>query len=140
MTPHGVPMKMLRPETWPRPVGYSDGVSARGRIVCIAGQVGWDPLTKEFATDDLGEQATQALRNVVEVLRVAGAEPSHLVRLVWYVTDRAEYVAARERIGRAYREAVGEHYPAMSLVIVAGLLEERAKIEIEATAVIPLES
>lgn len=140
MTPHGAPLRLVRPPGWPRPAGYSDGVTARGRLVCIAGQVGWDPLTQEFATDDLAEQAGQALRNVVAVLAAAGAEPSHLVRLVWYVTDRAAYDAAREQIGRDYRAIIGEHYPAMSLLIVAGLHERRAQVEIEATAVTPLET
>lgn len=140
MTPHGVPMRMLRPEAWPRPVGYSDGVSARGRLICVAGQTGWNPVTQQFETDDMAEQTAQALHNVVEVLRAAGSEPGHLVRLVWYVTSRAEYEEAREQIGRDYRRIIGEHYPAMSLLVVAGLYEERARVEIEATAVLPLES
>lgn len=133
-------MRMVRPESWPRATGYSDGVTARGRLVCVAGQIGWNPETQQFETEDLAEQAEQALRNVVAVLRAAGAEPSQLVRLVWYVLDRDQYNAAREAIGRAYRSIVGDHYPAMSLLIVAGLLEPRALIEIEATAVIPLET
>ena len=140
MTPQGVPMRMVRPESWPRAAGYSDGVTARGRLVCVAGQIGWNPETQQFETDDLGEQAERALMNVVAVLRAAGAEPGQLVRLVWYVLDRDQYNSAREAIGRAYRRIVGDHYPAMSLLIVAGLLEPRALIEIEATAVIPLES
>lgn len=140
MTPQGVPMRMVRPESWPRAVGYSDGVTARGRLVCVAGQTGWNPLTQQFATDDLAEQTAQALENVVAVLHAAGSEPGHLVRMVWYVLDRAEYNAAREAIGRHYRRIIGEHYPAMSLLIVAGLHEERARVEIEATAVIPLET
>ena len=128
---------IILPPAWPPPVGYANGVSARGRVVCVAGQVGWDPATSAFASDGMAEQARQALANVVAVLRAAGAEPSHLVRLTWYVTSRAEYVAARPAIGRAYRELLGPHYPAMSLLVVAGLLEERAKVEIEATAVVP---
>ena len=140
MTPQGVPMRMVRPESWPRAVGYSDGVTARGRLVCVAGQTGWNPLTQEFATDDLAQQTAQALENVVAVLRAAGSDPGHLVRMVWYVLDRGEYNAAREEIGRHYRRIIGEHYPAMSLLIVAGLHEERARVEIEATAVIPLET
>ena len=140
MSSHGVPMRMLRPDPWPRAIGYSDGVSARGRLVCVAGQTGWNPLTREFETDDLAQQTAQALENVVAVLRSAGAEPAQLVRLVWYVLDRTEYNDAREAIGRHYRRIIGEHYPAMSLLIVAGLHEERARVEIEATAVIPLES
>ena len=130
-------MELIRPDGWPRGAGYADGVVARGRVLAIAGQIGWDPATQTFASDDLGEQAARALENVAAVLRAAGAGPEHLVRLTWYVTDRAEYVAARRRIGEAYRAALGRHFPAMSVVIVSGLLEERAKVEIEATAVMP---
>jgi enamine deaminase RidA (YjgF/YER057c/UK114 family) len=130
-------MELIRPDGWPRGAGYADGVAARGRVVAVAGQIGWDPVTHAFASDDLGEQTARALENVVAVLRAAGAGPEHLVRLTWYVTDRAEYVAARRQIGAAYRAAVGGHYPAMSVVVVSGLLEERAKVEIEATAVVP---
>lgn len=140
MTPHGVPMRMVRPDGWPRPAGYSDGVSARGRIICVAGQTGWNPVTQAFETDDFAAQTAQALRNVVEVLHAAGSQPGHLVRLVWYVTSREKYEAARERIGRAYREIIGDHYPAMTLLVVTGLYEVRAQVEIEATAVLPLES
>ncbi len=110
---------------------------AEGRILAISGQIGWDPTTATFHTDDFAEQTAQALRNLVAVLRAAGAEPAHLVRLTWYVTDRAAYASARRAIGAAYREILGPHYPAMSVVIVAGLLEERALVEIEATAVLP---
>ena len=130
-------MELIRPDGWPRGAGYADGVLASGRVLAIAGQIGWDPATQTFASDDLGEQAARALENVAAVLRAAGAGPEHLVRLTWYVTDRAEYVAARRRIGEAYRAALGRHFPAMSVVIVSGLLEERAKVEIEATAVMP---
>ena len=129
--------EIVRPEGWPRGAGYADGVVARGRVLAVAGQIGWDPATQTFATDDMGEQAARALENVVAVLRAAGAGPEHVVRLTWYVTDRGAYVAARRRIGEAYRATFGRHYPAMSVVIVAGLLEERALVEIEATAVIP---
>ena len=129
--------EIVRPDGWPRGAGYADGVAARGRVVAVAGQIGWDPVTQRFASDDLGEQAARALENVVAVLRAAGAGPERLVRLTWFVTSRAEYVAARARIGEAYRAAIGRHYPAMSVVIVSGLLEERAKVEIEATAVLP---
>ena len=127
---------VVRPEGWPRPHGYADGVIAEGRVLSISGQIGWDPVTCTFATDDFAEQTAQALRNVVAVLRAGGAGPEHLVRLTWYVTDRAAYVAARRAIGAAYREILGAHYPAMSVVVVAGLLEERARVEIEATAVV----
>lgn len=128
---------VLRPEGWPRPSGYADGVAASGRVLSLSGQIGWDPVTGTFGTDDFAEQTAQALRNVVAVLRAGGAGPEHLVRLTWYVTDRAAYLAARRAIGAAYRETVGAHYPAMSVVVVAGLLEERALVEIEATAVVP---
>lgn len=128
---------VVRPEGWARPVGYADGVLAAGRVLAISGQVGWDPATQRFASDDLAEQTARALANVAAVLRAAGGEPRHLVRLTWYVTDRAAYVAARPAIGRAYRATIGDHWPAMALVIVAGLLEPRALVEIEATAVLP---
>jgi enamine deaminase RidA (YjgF/YER057c/UK114 family) len=129
--------EIVRPDGWPRGAGYADGVLARGRVLAIAGQIGWDPVTQAFVSDDLGEQAARALSNVVAVLRAAGGGPEHLVRLTWYVTSRDEYAAARGRIGEAYRAALGRHYPAMSVVIVSGLLEPLAKVEIEATAVLP---
>jgi len=127
---------VLRPDGWAPARGYADGVVARGRVVALAGQVGWDPATHAFASDDFAAQARQALANVARLLSEAGAEPRHLVRLTWFVTDRADYNAARRALGEAYRETLGAWYPAMSVVIVAGLLEERAKAEIEATAVI----
>ena len=128
---------IIHPTGWAKPVGYANAVAATGRQVYVAGQVGWDPLTATFASDDFAAQTRQALANVATVLRAAGAEPRHLVRLTWFVTSRAEYTAARLAIGVAYREILGPHYPAMSLVIVSGLVEERAKVEIEATAVVP---
>jgi enamine deaminase RidA (YjgF/YER057c/UK114 family) len=127
----------LHPQGWADPSGYAHGIAASGRIVVTAGQIGWDPATGAFATDDFVGQATQALRNVVAVLAAGGAEPQHLVRLTWYITTRSEYLAARRGLGAAYREVVGRHYPAMAVVFVAALVEERAKVEIEATAVIP---
>jgi enamine deaminase RidA (YjgF/YER057c/UK114 family) len=128
---------IIHPPGWAKPVGYVNAVAARGRQVFVAGQVGWDPLTATFASDDLAAQTRQALANVATVLRAADAEPRHLVRLTWFVTSRAEYMTARLQIGIAYREILGAHYPAMSLVVVSGLVEERAKVEIEATAVVP---
>ena len=128
---------IIRPAGWAKPVGYANAVAARGRQIFVAGQVGWDPLTATFASDDFAAQTRQALANVAAVLRAAGAEPRHLVRLTWFVTSRAEYMAARLQIGVAYRDILGPHYPAMSLVVVSGLVEERAKVEIEATAVVP---
>lgn len=130
-------LEMITPDGWPRGAGYAHGVAATGRIVCTAGQIGWDPRTQKLVGTDLGEQAAQALANVAAVLAAAGASAEHLVRMTWYITDRAAYLAARPAIGAAYREHFGRHYPAMAVVIVAGLLEEGALIEIEATAVIP---
>jgi enamine deaminase RidA (YjgF/YER057c/UK114 family) len=120
-----------------QPVGYANGMSATGRIIVTAGQVGWDPVSGTFASDDFTAQTAQALRNVVAVLRAGGAGPEHLVRLTWYVTSRREYAVARPAVGAAYREIIGRHYPAMTVVVVSGLFEERAKVEIEATAVVP---
>lgn len=127
----------LHPEGWAAPRGYSDGILASGRMVFVSGQVGWNPATGQFETDDFAEQTAQALANVVSVLRAAGADPAQLVRLTWYVTDREEYLDARAAIGAAYRRIIGTHYPTMTLVVVAGLLEERALVELEATAVVP---
>jgi enamine deaminase RidA (YjgF/YER057c/UK114 family) len=130
--------EIIQPAGWPVPQGYANAVAARGRQIFLAGQVGWDPLTGAFASDDLATQAAQALANIAAVLRAAGAEPRHLTRLTWYITDRAEYLAARPAIGAAYRAVLGRHYPAMSLLVVHSLLEQQAKVEIEATAIIPV--
>lgn len=127
---------MTVPEGWPRPRGYANAVSARGDVVALAGQIGWNPKTLEFETDDFVEQVAQALRNIVAVLSVVGAHPEDVIRLTWYITDRSAYLSNVKRIGEAYRETFGKHYPAMSVVIVAGLLEARALVEIEATAVV----
>ena len=127
--------EILQPPNWARARGYSNGMSAEGRQIFISGQIGWN-AEQQFASDDLAAQVRQALANVVEVLACAGAKPEHLVRLTWYVTSREEYYASIEGIGTAYREVVGRHFPAMSVVVVAALLEPRAKVEIEATAVI----
>src|SRR5688572_30272524 len=126
----------LQPEGWAAPVGYANGVAVEGRQIYVAGQVGWNPATCQFETDELAEQVRQALENIVAVLKEAGAEPQHLVRLTWYIIDKAAYVAARREIGRAYRDVLGRHFPPMSLVVVAALLEDRALVEIEATAVV----
>ena len=134
----GLP-EILHPEGWAPARGYANGVAAEGRLVFVAGQVGWNPQTGEFETDDFAAQAAQALRNVARVLAEAGAEPRHVTRMTWYVTDRREYLDAARELGAAYREVFGRHYPAMSAIIVAGLIEERAKVEIEATAVIPID-
>jgi enamine deaminase RidA (YjgF/YER057c/UK114 family) len=129
-------VRTLQPPGWVAPRGYSNGVEASGRMVFVAGQVGWDPETAEFASDDFLAQARQALRNIVAVLAEAGAAPADLVRLTWYVTDREMYLAAASELGAAYREVIGRHYPPMTLVVVAGLLEPGARVEIEATAVV----
>ena len=126
----------INPPGWPRPSGYSNGVVAEGRYVAIAGQIGWNERNELVGTDFV-VQAAQALRNVIAILRAAGGGPEHLVRLTWYVVDKHEYRAASRALGGVYRTIVGEHYPAMALVQVAGLLEEGAKVEIEATAVLP---
>ena len=118
------------------PKGYSNGVAAEGRQVFIAGQIGWNERC-ELVGDDFVRQAERALANIVEVLAEAGGEPRHLTRLTWFVTDKAAYVARQKEIGEAYRRVIGRHFPAMSLIVVAGLLEPGAKVEIEGTAVIP---
>ena len=133
---HALPSP-VSPDGWPRPSGYSNGMSGRGRVVVTAGQIGWDPVTMQFPGDDFAAQCAQAFRNVVAVLFAAGAGPEHLVRLTWYITSRDEYSASLREVGRLYREIVGRHFPAMAVVIVAGLVEPRAKVEIEATALIP---
>lgn len=130
-------MEILQPAQWKRPRGYSHGVVARGTWVFVAGMVGWDNACEEFDSLDFVDQARRALENIVTVLEEAGAQPEHLVRLTWYVTDRDEYLSSLERLGQVYREVIGRHYPAMSVVEVKGLVEPGAKVEIEATAVIP---
>lgn len=127
-------LDFLQPDGWAAPRGYANGVAATGRTIFVAGQIGWHP-SGEFESDDLVAQVEQALRNVVAVLAAAGAGPEQLVRLTWYITDKAAYVERRREIGEVYRRVIGRHYPAMTLVVVAGLLEDRALVEIEATAV-----
>ena len=128
---------VVHPEGWPRPAGYANGIAAHGRLVVVAGQVGWDPRTERFAALDMAGQVAQALGNIAEVLAAAHATSGHVVRLTWYVTDLAAYVAARPKVGEAYRAVFGAHYPAMSVVEVKGLMEKDALVEIEATAVVP---
>ena len=127
----------IRPDGWPRPGGYADGVAASGRLLVTAGMIGWDPRTMRLAGADFVAQVRQALANVMDVVRAAGGGPEHLVRLTWYVTDRDAYLAGRAAIGEAYRDVVGRHFPAMAVVVVAALLEPGALVEIEATAVLP---
>jgi enamine deaminase RidA (YjgF/YER057c/UK114 family) len=137
MTEHDVLAKVLSPKGWAAPRGYANGVVASGRVVALAGQIGWNPATTTFETDDFVAQVRQALENVAMLLSEAGAEPQHLVRLTWFITDRTAYLSAQREIGLVYREVIGRHYPPMSVVVVAGLIEERAMVEIEATAVLP---
>jgi enamine deaminase RidA (YjgF/YER057c/UK114 family) len=125
----------LQPPGWAPPRGYANGVAAEGRQVFVAGQVGWD-ARQRFVGDDFATQARQAFLNIVDVLACAGAGPQHIVRLTWYVTSREEYVDSLPAIGASYREVFGRNFPAMSVVVVAGLVEPRAKVEIEATAVV----
>ncbi|MBC3880586.1 RidA family protein [Undibacterium sp. LX40W] len=129
-------MDILQPPGWVRPRGYSNGIAARGRTVCVSGMIGWD-AQGQFHTDDFAGQTRQALQNIVEVLAEAGAKPEHIVRMTWYVTDKKEYVAAYKEIGVAYRELIGKHYPTMTAVQVMALIEDRAKVEIEVTAIVP---
>ncbi len=131
-TPH----QFLNPAHWKPAIGYSNGVAATGRMVFTGGVIGWNAV-QEFETDDFAAQVEQVLKSIVEILACAGARPEHLVRLTWYVTDKREYLASLRDIGRAYKATIGRHYPAMALVQVVALVEDRAKVEIEATAVIP---
>ncbi len=128
--------KPLHPDGWAPPRGFSHGVVSSGRHVILAGQIGWNPRTSAFESDDLVAQIRQTLENVVALLAEAGGSPRDLVRLTWYITDRAGYLASQREIGTAYREIVGSHYPPMAVVVVNALIEERAKVEIEATAII----
>lgn len=128
-------MTILQPPHWPKPRGYANGVSARGTLVFVAGQVGWQAGV--FVSDDLVEQVAQALRNTLAVLREAGARPEHVTRMTWYILDKDEYKRREKEIGLVYRELMGKHFPAMAMVVVAGLMEDAAKVEIETTAVIP---
>ncbi|MGE0062611.1 MAG: RidA family protein [Xanthobacteraceae bacterium] len=128
--------EFLQPAGWAEPKGYANGIAATGRQVYVAGQIGWTAQQK-LISDDFVAQAEQALANIVAVLKEAGAEPSHIVRLTWYVTDKPSYVSRQREIGEAYRRVIGRHFPAMTLLVVSALAEDAAKIEIEATAVIP---
>ena len=129
-------MQILQPPGWAKPRGFSNGVAASGRLVFIAGQVGWTGEGKWEARDFPG-QFRQALQNILDVLKEAGGGPQHVVRLTWYVVDRKEYMASLHAVGRAYRDLMGKHYPAMAVVEVTGLVEDAARLEIEATAVVP---
>lgn len=128
--------EVLHPANWKRASGYANGILAEGRMVFLGGQVGWN-RDQVFETSDFAGQVEQTLRNIVEILEEAGAGPEHLVRLTWFVTDKHEYLNSLRDVGAAYRNVIGRHYPAMSLVQVAGLVEDGARVEIEATAVLP---
>jgi enamine deaminase RidA (YjgF/YER057c/UK114 family) len=129
-------MQILQPPGWARAKGYANGVAARGMQIFVGGQIGWNDQ-QQFETDDFIAQTAQALRNIVAVLREAGAGPEHIARMTWYILDRTEYNARLGELGLAYREVIGRHFPAMTCVQVAALVEARAKVEIEVTAVLP---
>jgi enamine deaminase RidA (YjgF/YER057c/UK114 family) len=128
--------QFLQPKGWKQPKGYSNGVAAEGRLVFVAGQIGWT-ADAQLVSDDFVAQVEQALKNIVAVLTEGGAEPRHIVRMDWFITDKPAYVARQREIGEAYRRVIGRHFPAMTLLVVKDLLEEGAKVEIEATAVVP---
>ena len=132
---HGA-IEVLQPAGWAAPKGYANGIAARGRLVFVGGQIGWN-AGQQFETTDFVGQARQALANVVAVLAAAGGAPQHLVRMTWYVVDKREYLASARALGAAYREIIGRHFPAMTAVEVTALMEDAARLEIEATAVIP---
>ena len=132
MTAH----RTLQPAGWAQPKGYANGVAAEGRLVFVGGQIGWNQQST-FETDDLVGQVRQTLKNIADVLAEAGAKPEHVVSMTWYLTDKSDYLANAKSIGRAYREIMGRHFPAMAVVQVTALVEDRAKVEIQAMAVIP---
>jgi enamine deaminase RidA (YjgF/YER057c/UK114 family) len=129
-------MKRIQPPDWAEPKGYANGILARGTLLFVGGQVGWN-ISQEFESDDFLAQTRQALLNVVEVLKAGGALPAHMVRMTWYVVDRAEYLANLKALGSVYREVMGKNFPTMTCVEVGGLIEARARVEIEVTAVLP---
>lgn len=129
-------MKFLQPPDWLPPKGYANGIAARGTMIFVGGQIGWNGQ-QQFETDDFIAQTAQALRNIVAVLQAGGAGPEHMVRMTWYIVDRDEYVARLKELGAVYREVMGRNFPAMSCVEVSRLVEARAKVEIEVTAVLP---
>ena len=129
-------MKFLQPPGWTAPKGYANGIAARGTTIFVGGQIGWN-AQQQFESDDFIAQTGQALRNIAEVLREAGAGPEHMVRMTWYITDRDEYNARLSELGPVYRDAMGRNFPAMTCVQVAALVEARAKVEIEVTAMLP---
>ncbi len=129
-------LEVLQPQDWVKPVGYANGIAARGRLVFIGGQIGWNGQCV-FETDDFAGQVRQTLQNIVAILAEAGGAPQHITSMTWYFVDKAEYLANLKGIGQAYREVIGRHFPAMAAMQVAALVEDRARIEIQAMAVIP---
>ncbi|WP_411884575.1 RidA family protein [Polaromonas sp. YR568] len=129
-------IKKLQPPDWAEPKGYANGILARGALLFVGGQIGWN-AKQEFESDDFLAQTKQALQNILAVLQAGGAGPEHMVRMTWYVVDRVEYGARLKELGGAYREVMGKNFPAMTCVEVAALVEDRAKVEIEVTAVVP---
>lgn len=127
---------VLQPAHWANPKGYSNGIETRGRQIFLAGMVGWNSDC-QFLSDDFIAQCRQALQNIVDTLACADAKPEHVVRLIWYVKDKKEYLARQSELGKTYQEIMGKHYPVMTLIQVSDLLEDRARVEIEATAVVP---
>jgi enamine deaminase RidA (YjgF/YER057c/UK114 family) len=136
MTTHKSPHAFLNPVGWKPAKGYANGVVAEGRMIFLGGHIGWN-AQQEFETDDFVGQVRQALTTIRTLLAETGAGPEHLVRLTWYILDKREYLARLPEVGAVYREALGKNFPAMAMVVVAGLIEDRAKVEIEATAVVP---
>lgn len=130
------PHEFLHPKNWKPAIGYANGMTAKGRLIFLGGHIGWNGQ-QEFETDDFVAQIEQTLKNIVEVLKEANAKPEHIVRLTWYITDKREYLANLREIGRVYKHILGSHFPAMAMVQVVALIEDRAKVEIEATAVLP---
>ena len=128
--------KLVNPKEWPLPSGYANAAVGQGKIVSIAGQIGWDPITERLVSDDFTQQSRQAIANVLTALEAAGGKAENLVRLTWFITDREAYLANKKQIGKAYREELGKHYPAMSVIVVAGLVEPGAKVEIEGMALL----
>jgi len=129
-------LRIIRPEGWPTPKGYSNGIEGRGRLVFVAGQIGWTPEGR-WETDDFVGQFRQTLLNTLAVLAAAGARPDHIARMTWYVVDKQEYLGRLREIGACWRELIGAHFPALALLQVAGLVEDRARLEIETTALVP---
>ena len=136
MSTNDAPHQLLHPGSWKRTKGYANGVVAEGRMVFVAGQIGWN-ADQQFESSDLVAQVRQALDNVVAVVREAGGTPAHVTRLTWFITDKAEYLSRLREVGEAYRSVMGRHFPAMTMVQVAALIEDQARVEIEASAVLP---